>query len=130
VFALERDDARDGPENLLARDSRRVVDVVENRRLDKESGVEPGAGRAAAAGGDFRLGLADLLIPTDAIELLAADERPHLRLAVEPGADSAGARLGGHRVDELVVNRTLDQNPAPGSTDLALVEKDAEPRAL
>ena len=40
LFVVERDDARDRPENLLARDPRGVVDVVEDRRLDEVAAVE------------------------------------------------------------------------------------------
>src|SRR3954463_1853253 len=81
-LGVERDHAGDRPEDFLARDARAVVDVVEDRRLDEVALVERTAGGAAAARRHLRFLLADLLVVADAIELLAADDRAHLRLAI------------------------------------------------
>ena len=78
----------------------------------------------------LRFLLPDLLVRADAVELLAADERAHLRGAIERLADRDGSRLLDHRVDELLVDRPLDQDAAACRADLALVEEHAEQRAF
>src|ERR1041384_367541 len=60
-LGVERNDAGDRTENLLARDARRVVDVVEDGRLDEVAALVAFDVRDAAAGGDLRFALADLL---------------------------------------------------------------------
>src|SRR5206468_1759752 len=112
------------------RDSVRVVDIVKDRRLDEQSAPEAGDRRAAAADGDLGFRLADLLVLPDAIELLAADERAHLRVAIERRPDRDRARLLDHRVEELLVDRPLHEDAASGRAHLALIEEDAEQRAL
>src|SRR6267143_3526068 len=113
---IERDDAGDRPEDLFARDAAVVVDVVEDRRLDEEALVEHAGpwnrSRAAAAEGDLGLLLPDFLILAHAIELLAADERAHLRVPIHRRPDRNRARFLDHRVDKLLVNRPLDENAA------------------
>src|SRR5205823_3574740 len=115
---------------LLARDARRIVDVVENRWLDEEAAVEVAARRAAAADSDLRFVLADLLILPYAVELVAADDRAHFRVAVHARSDLDRPGLVDHGVDEFPVDRPLHQNPAAGGTDFALVDEHAEERAV
>src|SRR5262249_15567335 len=87
ALRVERNDGRDRPEDFFTRDPVRVVDVVEDRRLDEQAALETGDRGGSAADGDFRFLLADLLILADAIELLAAHERAQLRLAIERRSD-------------------------------------------
>src|SRR5580765_8492076 len=130
LFAVERDDAVDRPENLLPGNPRGIVDVVEDRRLQEVAALQRCAGGAAAADRHFGFALADVLILAYAVELLAADERAHFRVAVERHAHFDGARLLHHRVEKALVDRSLDENAAAGRTDFALVEEDAEQRAF
>src|SRR5262249_59887241 len=65
-----------------------------------------------------------------AVELLAADEPPHFRLPVKGWPDRNGLRLLDHRVEKRPVDRTLHQDAAARGADFALVEEDAEQRAL
>src|SRR5882672_8730504 len=60
----------------------------------------------------LRLALADLLVLPDAIHLLAADERPHLRVALDAGPELDGASLLDHRLEEPFVDRPLHENAA------------------
>src|SRR5439155_25820091 len=106
----------------------RVVDVVEDRRLDEISAIERAALREPAAERHLRFLLPDRLVFLDANALLGADERPHFRVAVDPRPEFNRPRLFDHRVDELLVNRPLHENPAAGGADLALIEEDAEER--
>src|SRR5262249_52948057 len=90
---VERDDAGDRTEDLLARDTGRVVDVIEDRRLDEKAAVEHAARGASAADRHLRFSLADLLVLTHALELLATDERSHLRVAAHPRTEGDAPRL-------------------------------------
>src|SRR5258706_5600030 len=74
-FAVERDDRGYRAEDFLPRNAIAVVDVVEDRRLQKISAFEGGAGGAATADGHLGFTLADFLIFAHAVELFAADER-------------------------------------------------------
>ena len=62
--------------------------------------------------------------------LLRAHQRAHLGLPVHPRAEPDGLRLGRRRVHELLVDVLLDQHPAPGGADLALVDEGAEEGAV
>ena len=106
----------------------RVVHVVEDGRLDVPALVEL-LGRAAA---DRHLGLApaDLEVAGDPVALLRAHQRAHLGLAVHPGAEPDGLRLGRGGVHELLVDVLLHQHPAAGGADLALVDEGAEEGAV
>ena len=99
------------------------------RRSSPRSSAPPVARPPPSA--SFASLLADLLILPHAIELLAADQRTHLRRAIERrGRAVIVLRLLDHRVDELLVDRPLDQNAAAGRADLALVDEHAEQRAV
>src|SRR5262249_10509301 len=123
-FILEWNHGRDGTKNLLARNPRGVIDVVENRRFDKEPAIERLALRSSAADRQPGLALPDLLILADAVELVAADERAHPRRAIQRCADLDRTCFLDHRVDELLIDGPLDQNAATGRAHFALVEED------
>src|SRR5439155_20109059 len=79
---------------------------------------------------DLGFVLADLLILPYAVELVAADDRAHFRVAVDAPSDLDRPGLVAHGVDEFPVDRPLHQNPAAGGTDFALVDEHAEERAV
>src|SRR5205809_706060 len=130
LFVVEWDDAGHRSEDFFASDPKRVIDIVEDRRLDEKAAVESASGRPPASARDLRFLLADFLIPPDAVELLAADERPHLRVALQPGAELDLPRFVDHRVHELLVDRPLHENAAACRADFALVDEDAEERPV
>src|SRR5262249_4298585 len=122
----EGDDGGDRSEDLLACDAVGVRDVVEDRGLDEVAALEALRMHAIAANRQLGFALADLLVLADTIELFAADERAHLRVPIERPADRDRLRLLDHRLDEPIVDWTLDQDAAAGGADLALIEEHAE----
>src|SRR5256885_1972013 len=58
--------------------------------------------------------------------MLGADERSHLRGAIDSGAEPDRARFLNHRVEKSGIYRTLAQDAAPGGTDFTLVEEHSE----
>src|SRR5262249_17993822 len=66
----------------------------------------------------------------DLVEVFFADERSHLGFAIEriSKADSRCQVL--HASDELLKKILLNENSRAGRADLALVDKDAEKRAI
>ena len=62
--------------------------------------------------------------------MLAADQRPHFGAAIERRPERNRLGLLDHRVHEFLIDRPLHQNPTARRADFALVEKDAEQRAL
>src|SRR4051794_27264907 len=106
-FRIERDHREDRPEDLLARDRHRGIDVVEDRRLHVVP-VRPLAIDLRAAKDEIgALRPATLDIPEDAIELSARDHRTDLGPFVERGPDHE--RLGpfDEPAEERVVDRTF-----------------------
>ena len=78
----------------------------------------------------MRFFLADFEIGIHAVVLLFADQRAHLGFALERRAELDLLRLLGHRLDELLVDRLLHQDAAAGRADFALIDEDAEERAV
>src|SRR5258707_14293266 len=60
------------------------------------------------------------------IELAARDHRPDLRLIVEGRADAQAARPLDQAVEEAVVDRALDQQPAASGARLPGVKEDTD----
>src|SRR4029079_2109220 len=69
-LVVERNHRRHRSKDFLARDARRVVDGVEDRRLDEQAVGQliPGAERSSTAQRELRFPLANFLIAQDAIE--------------------------------------------------------------
>ncbi len=74
--------------------------------------------------------LAGIDVAHHLLELLVGDLRPLLRPGIERVAHFAVLGEGHDLVDELVVDRLLDEEPAPGTAALPLVKEQAEVRAL
>ena len=102
--------------------------IVEDRGLDVVAlGEFLGA---SAAGCELAFFLSDFLIGAHAVVLLLADQRSHFRVAIERRAQLDGLGFLGHGIDKLLVDRLLHQNAAAGGTDFALIDEDAEERAV
>src|SRR4029078_5594097 len=83
-------------------------------------------GRRLAADDDRRaLAQADLDVVADPGALLLADERPHLGRLVERIPELHVPRRFGEQLDDLLVDRPLDEDPAPGAAVLAAVVEHA-----
>ena len=83
-----------------------------------------------AAGGELGFLLADFEVGANAVVLLFADQRAHLGVALERRAELDGLGFGRHGFDKLAVDGALDQDAAAGRADFALVDEDAEERAV
>ena len=66
----------------------------------------------------------DLDVVPDAVALLEADERPDLGLVVRRVADDDLPRRLGEQLDDLLVDRALDEDPRAGAAVLAAVVED------
>ena len=85
---------------------------------------------AAAAGDEAALGLADLDVAHDLVVVLGVHERADLGLRVVRVADDDARGLRGVALDELVVDRALDEDAAAGRAALAVEREDAEDRRV
>ena len=127
VDVLERDDAHHRSEDFLAGDLHVVLHVVEDGRRDEVAAIAD-AFAAAEQLGAFALAGVD--VAHDLLELLVGDLRSLLGRRIERIADLAVLGEREHLVHELVMNRLFDEQPAAGTAALALVEEQAEVRAL
>src|SRR5215472_4391048 len=127
-FVGEGNDGSYGAENFFLRDAGGIVHIVENCGFYVVAAGD--RGRAAAAGRELGFLFADLLIRTDALVLGFADERAHFRVAIERRAEANGLRLGGHRFHEFRIDGLFHQDAAARRTDFALIDEDAEERAV
>src|ERR1017187_8354051 len=127
-FAVERNYGRDRAEDLFASDARTVIHIVENSRLDIVALVK--LLRPAATDGDLSFFLADFEISGDAVVLLFADQRSHLGVALKRRAELNVLGLFGHGLDECRIDLLFDKDAAARGADFALVDKDAEERAV
>src|SRR5215472_15972490 len=117
-----------GAEDLLARDAGAVCGVVEDRRLHVIALCE--GRRPSASDRQLGFGLADLQIRVDALVLFLADQRSHLGFAREWRAELDAFRLLGHGLHEPRVDGALYEDAAASRANLALVDEDAEQRAV
>ena len=118
-------------EDLLARDAHVVVDAVEHRRHEVRAvGQGRIVGRRPADDDRRALAQADLDVVLDPVALLGADERPDLGRLVGRVADLDGAGRLGEQLDDPLVDRALDEDPAPGAAVLPGVVEDAVRRFL
>ncbi len=116
---------RTGPERLVLRHRHRRRAAVEDRRQVVEAvgevgGVGPGS--AAAQHRTFREAARDVRL--DLLAVLGTGQRAGLGLVVERAAQPDQLRPLDQPVDELVVDRLLDEQPGPGRADLAGVQED------
>ena len=70
------------------------------------------------------------MIGVHAVVLFFADQRTHLGFAIEWRAEFDFLGFLGHGFDELFVDRLLDEDAAAGGADFALIDEDAEERAV
>ena len=70
------------------------------------------------------------MIGVHAVVLFFADQRAHLGVAFERRTELDLLGLLGHRFDELLVDGFLHQDAAAGGADFALIDEDAEERAV
>src|SRR5579871_3034530 len=127
-FVVKGNDSGDGAEDFFPRDASGVRHVVENRGLHIVA-LRKVLG-AAAAGGQLGFFFSERYIFVDAIVLFFADQRAHLGFALERRTELDLFRFLRHGVDEVFVNRFLHQDAAAGGADFALINEDAEERAI
>src|SRR4029077_8285506 len=77
-----------------------------------------------------RFFLAEFEVGTDAVVLLLADQRAHLGFALEWGAELDALGFFRHGIHELGIDFLFDKDAAAGRADFALIDKDAEERAV
>ncbi len=130
VLVVEGDDDDDRPEDLLLGNPHVVADVGQHRRLDEEAtGQARDLGGPAAGDQAGALGDAALDVPEDARAGPLGDDRAKLGLGQRGVADPDLLCLGGERVDDLVVDAALHQQPAPGDAGLPGTDESGEGRA-
>ena len=121
-LAVERDDRDHRAEDLLLGDRHARIDA--GRRWWARGRRRARAPRRAPAAQHQPRALAPALLDVahHALAMRGGDQRPHARGAIERVAEPDGARLGDHRLEEAVVDRSLDQDararpstPRPGS---------------
>ena len=102
-------------------DGRQVVEAVGQGRV-------VGAGAAAAQHGALGEPAGDVRL--DLVAVRRAGERTGLGLVVERAAEPDPLRPLDERVDEVVVDRLLDEQPGAGRADLAGVQEDRGQRVV
>src|SRR4051812_22873847 len=120
-FRVERDHREDRPEDLLARDRHRRIDVVEDRRLHVVT-VRPLAIDLRAAEHEVRaFRPAPFHVAEDSVELTPRHHGADLGRVVERRPDDE--RLGplDESGEELIVYRALHEKPAAGGARLPCV---------
>src|SRR2546426_6588823 len=127
-FAFEGNHGSDGAEDFFAGDARRVIDVVENCRLDVVALAKLFG--ASAADGYFRFFLAEFEVGADAVVLLSADQRTHFCFAIEGSTQLDALGFFRHGVDEFRINFLLDEDAAASGANFSLVDEDSEKRAV
>jgi len=85
---------------------------------------------AAASEGLGALGLTGLQVGRDALELLLGNERAHVGIGIDSGAEFYLAGLVGDALDDAIVNLFLHVEPGTGAAALAVIEEDRVGRAL
>ena len=127
----ERLDGQHRAERLVLYDGHRAVAVVEHRRQVVEArrpgrvvGPRP-PHRNVAPSASPRATYASTFV---AVRL--GDQRPRLRLVVERAAEADQLGAADQLVDELVVDRLLDDQPRAGGADLAGVQEDRGEREV
>ena len=124
VGELDRREHR--AEDLLARDRHLGLDVREHRRLDEVAlaGADVGA---RAAGHERRpFALAGLDVAQHGLHLLLRGQRAEAGLRVHRIAGHHLLRAGGELVDELVLDRLVDEQARSGGADFTLAVEDAD----
>jgi hypothetical protein len=127
LFGVERQDGGDRSEDLLAGDLRAGVDVAEDRRLVEAAAVPGISGLHFAAAAERRSlqgGAADEAVHPVAVR--RGDERTHLGRFGERIAQADRTGALDETVDEFLIDRTLDEDAAPGAAVLPGVAEDGE----
>src|SRR5215472_4631442 len=127
-FAVEGNDGSNGAKDFFTSDAGGVLHVVENRRLNVVTFAKLLG--AAAADRDFCFLLAEIEVGSDAVVLLFADERTHLRVAFKRSAKFDALGLFGHSIHELGINLFVDKNAAARRAHFALIDEHTEQRAI
>ncbi|MPM18262.1 hypothetical protein SDC9_64668 [bioreactor metagenome] len=128
LVGVERGDRHHGAEDLLLEDPGARLDVGEDRRSDEVAELE--ALGPAATGHQAALAPADLDVAHHLGEVLRVDQGADLGLRVVRVADPDPLGLGGVALDELVVHRALDQDPAASGASLAIKREHTEDRRV
>ena len=115
-------------EDLFTGDDMVGLDVREEAGLAPESFVWKRRGARLMHGGAFRGSLSEISL--DRRQLWAGVDRADVGVFVEGIADSECSQSTFELCDDLREDRFLDEEPAPGATNMALVEPDALHNAL
>ena len=111
----------DMPLRAAVEDGRQVVEAVGERGVVGARAAAAQHGALGEPGGDVRL---------DLVAVRGAGERAGLGLLVERAAEPDPPGPLDELVDELVVDRLLDQQPGAGRADLAGVQEDRGQREV
>src|SRR5580704_4407542 len=98
-FIFERNHRSNRAENLFARNTCVVVDVIKNSGFNVVA--LPESLRAAATDGGLRFFLPKIQVRADAIELFLAHQWPHLRIAIHWRAKLDALGFLGHRLHKF-----------------------------
>src|ERR1700734_4055247 len=119
-LVVESDYREDRAEHFLLRDAHIGLDPRENGRLDKPSVSAFGArGLTAAEHARGALALGDFDVVEHFLELRPGRYRPDLSRVEQRVAHARGLAERHEFVDELVVDRTMNQRARPGDASLA-----------
>ena len=121
ALRIERNRAHHRPEDLLAHHLHVGRGVSQHGRLHEVPALArpTAAGRRAGASVKTRGQVTEHLVV-----LLGRDQRPHLVISVEPRTDLDLLGLIRNALHDLVIHITLDVQPRPSVTALALVKED------
>ncbi len=121
-FVFPGDRHHHGAEDLLARNPPIVPDVGEHRRLDEVALRKRSVlgGKSAEHATSARLPQPVVDVAADAVELLPADDGPHVGGFVERIADPEGGQLVGELGEEGLEDRAVEEQARSGGARLAL----------
>src|SRR3954471_13670676 len=115
----ERQDGKDGAEDLLLRDPVALRDVGEDRRREPVALLRQGAGRLVDLGALFDSRGDELL---DLLELRGGVDGADGGVLVERVAHAESRESALELRDERLIDRLLDEEPGTGAADMSLVE--------
>ncbi len=119
AFFIECEHRKDGPEDFLARDFYRILYLVENRRADEVTSLQPL--RHLRTIDQFGIALAARDIALHAFLLPRGDQWAHGRCRIHLIAEFDALSVVDHFLKHFVVDLFVQEQPGARGADLALV---------